>query len=323
MNILITGGAGFLGTHVISKLIEQNDNLNTLFCLENKTPINIKHDKINIIKNINHDYKSLDTIIHLAGMVNHTYNQDETIFQVNVVSTLELITIASVYNARVILASSSGVMHCHKDLDIELKREDVVDESKYSEISSKWPYYRSKILAETYGFEKAYQLGVSFLALRPSMIFGPGDDKKRSTRHIVKYLEGKQPISTNGGIDFVDVRDVADAFIASIKIPTKYGAYNLTGTKMTISDFFNKLHGLTNIPPPRIYIPKSLLGPIKTLDIIQSMITDKEFLPDQVVVEMVQHFWQSDIQKAREELGFRVRDSKTTLKDTIDYIKQN
>ena len=259
-----------------------------------------------------------DVIFHLAGMVKHTYHQDDTIYTVNVNMTLDLIDVADQYGARVIFASSSGVQHCHTSI-----KDEPSESATYSPIATKWPYYDSKIRAEKHGIQKAQQLGVSFISMRSSMMLGPGDVKKRSTQQVHKFLLGKQTICTSGGIDFVDVRDVAKVFVAAIDVEEKYATYNLTGTKMTIKQFFKILESLTTIPAPKTFIPAFLISPAKMVDEFVAQFTGKELLPDKVVVEMVQHYWQSNSAKATTELGFEVRPYKETLQATIDYLEAN
>lgn len=81
---------------------------------------------------------------------------------------------------KVVYASSSGVVGCSLDSSFC-----ATEDSPYcEEIAANWPYYRGKIEAERDAIAYAEKHGVELMCMRPSMMWGPGDDRFRSTKLV-------------------------------------------------------------------------------------------------------------------------------------------
>jgi nucleoside-diphosphate-sugar epimerase len=90
---------------------------------------------------------------------------------------------------KVVYASSSGVVGCSLDSTFC-----ATEDSPYcEEIAAHWPYYRGKIEAERDAISYAENYGVELMCMRPSMMWGPGDDRFRCTK-LVKWADLIQPV---------------------------------------------------------------------------------------------------------------------------------
>jgi nucleoside-diphosphate-sugar epimerase len=241
----------------------------------------------------------------------------------NVDGLLNMIRLAARYQCRVVYISTSGTVGCFR------KPEQWADEeAPYCEKEvGDWPYYASKIEAERKAIKLANQLAVELVILRPPILLGPGDHRHRATGHIRRMMHGKLPFILNGGMHFVDVRDVVPAMIQAMERPNPKPIYHLTGTECSIPEFFKMVGEVAGVAPPKVklppYLAKMISGAASQLENLLPKKSKSNFLPDPVVFEMATKYWGLRSRWAEAELNYHPRDPKETLTDTVVWLKKN
>ena len=140
--------------------------------------------------------KGLRGIFHLAALVRHSRRDSGEVYRTNVEGTLGMVRLAATHRCRMIFVSTSGTVGCFRSPD-----DSAAEEAPYCDDEvARWPYYRSKILAEKRARRLAEELGVELVILRPPVLLGPGDHSFRSTSHLLRYLRGKLPFVIRGGM---------------------------------------------------------------------------------------------------------------------------
>jgi dihydroflavonol-4-reductase len=131
------------------------------------------------------------------------------------------------------------------------------------------------------------------------------------------------PYTPSGGLNFVDARDAATAFISALEKGRHQEKYLLGATNMNFKELFGRLERLSGVSAPMLRVPKKLaMAGSNFIDSFYknwnktSPIQPKE-------VEQAEYFWYFDSTKAEEELNFTTRDSQETLQDTIAYLREN
>ncbi|HEX5034061.1 MAG TPA: NAD-dependent epimerase/dehydratase family protein, partial [bacterium] len=233
-----------------------------------------------------------------------------------------MIRVGRHFKCRVLFVSTSGTVGCFAD---PKSKADELAPFQEETVGS-WPYYASKIAAERQGRALAEKLGVELVILRPPVLLGPGDHRGRATAHISRLLRGKLPFIVNGGIHFVDIRDVSRAMIRAMKIANPKPVYHFCGTTYPIDRFFKTVAAIGGVAPPKLALP----GPVAALLAKVSGLLDKilppqknPILPDPVVFEMASKHWGLSSLYAGKDLGFVSRDSIQTLSDTVAWLKLN
>ena len=135
------------------------------------------------------------------------------------------------------------------------------------------------------------------------------------------FLRKQIPVVPTGGMNFVDVRDAADATAAALTRGRAGERYLLGGPNWTMKDFFGKLSRVSKVSPPHLRLPKTLnrWGASLMAEIARK--AGREPTVDRISVEMAEHYWWFDSSKAEAELGFASRDPLLTLHDTVEYLR--
>ncbi|MFH1858575.1 MAG: GDP-mannose 4,6-dehydratase [Candidatus Omnitrophota bacterium] len=272
MKILVTGGAGFIGSHLVEALIERGDELWVLDNLstgrlENLQKV-IKHPKFHLdvdsIMNetvVDHLVQEIDQIYHLAAAVGVRLIMDkpmETI-ETNVMGTKIILKTANQYKKKVLLASTSEIYGNHTDHSLCEDDNRIVGSVK----KRRWAYACSKTLDEflalAYHDEKKLPVVIAriFNTVGPRQV---GQYGMVIPNFVQAALLGK-PIRIFGSgkqsRSFNHVSDTVSALIRLMNEPRAEGdIFNVgNGEEITIEDLAKKVKTMTNSPSPFEYVP--------------------------------------------------------------------
>lgn len=319
MKILVTGGTGFLGQHLVPKLLALGHHVRVI---GRSPPVGLPAaveyvkgdllDRASVRKAI----EGVGAIYHLAGFVSFRPTDGRRMFELHVDATRELLRDVrdSGLKPRIILASTSGTIAVSKE-----ERQHTEADDYPITVVGRWPYYLSKIYEEKLALELCRKHQLPLVVLNPSLFLGPGDDRLSSTWTVVKFLNRDYPAMPNGGGSFIDVRDAAEAFAQALTRGELYGRH-LMGVNLELRDFFARLERLTGVPAPKARLPSALnvLGSQLLERLAKARGVDAKLDPGEV--EVGEHFFYFDASKAKAELGFAPRDIQQTLFDTVQYV---
>lgn len=322
--ILITGGTGFLGAHLVRRFLDAGEkNLRVMASSvpEWMTDAGVEPfagsvtDREDVAKATKH----CEAIYHLAGKVSFAYDGAAQMNKIHVEGTRLLCEAAKEHKVRnFILASSSGTSAITEDGA-------VTDESypQPVEILTKWPYYASKYYQEKTALRAFQDKGERLVILNPSLLLGEGDERLSSTKIVLDFMAKKFPYTPAGGMNFVDAADAAAAFLNALDKGRHQERYLLGAVNWTVAEFFGRLERLSGVSAPMLKVPKSVA--IAGSNFITSMFKafDKPAPFEVSEVEMGEYFWYFDSSKAEAELDFTTREPMETLQDTIKYLREN
>lgn len=304
MKILVTGGAGFIGSHLVDRLVQEGhdvvivDNLSTgkrknVNRAAEFYKIDIQSSRLEQI--FRKERPSL--VVHLAAQMNVRRSVEDPIFdaQVNILGLLNLLQQAVKHGSRkVIFASSGGAVYGEQD---------VFPAPENHPTRPLSPYGISKLTGELYLAYYQYLSGIQYVALRYANVYGPRQDPEGEAGVVAifakKMLAGEQPIINGNGRqtrDFTFVEDVVEANLAVMGQDIQ-GVYNVgTGKETTVNELFTTLIGLTGTNF------KGIHGPAKKGEQARSVV---------------------DITKIRTQLGWEPRVSLPDgLKRTVEFFQE-
>lgn len=322
--ILITGGTGFLGTHIVRQMLDAG--VKNLRVMASRVPawmtdagVEPSEGSVTNRDDVAKAVKNASAIFHLAGKVSRDNDDAAGMNRVHLEGTRLLCEAAQEAGVgTIILASSSGTIAVSET-------DEVVDETypQPVDIISRWAYYASKYYQERTAIENFDGDGRRLVIMNPSLLLGPDDERLSSTKPVLDFLGRKIPYCPSGGLNFVDARDAAAAFISALDKGKHQEKYLLGAANMTFAQFFGRLERLSGIAAPAVKVPKKLA--MAGTSIISSVYKNwgrtSPVAPNEV--EQAEHFWYFDSAKAVAELGFDPRDPQETLQDTIEYLRHN
>lgn len=291
-NILITGGAGFIGSHIANELMDNNN----ITIIDNLSTGNIKnlkseeHENLNFIEgdicNFNLDdlTSDKDYIFHLAAMasVPLSVERPEECNEINLNATVKLLKSAADNDVeKIVFSSSSAVYGENKNMPLK-ETEPPMPTS---------PYASSKAGCELYlkSFYESY--GLNYTALRYFNVFGPKQDKNSQYAAVIPnfisaLLEGKRAEIYGDGEqtrDFVYVGDVVKANINACESDYN-GIVNIaSGEKLTVNRLYDIVKNTlgSNLEPE--YLPerpgdiKHSLADVSNMEKINLKIDSSDF----------------------------------------------
>lgn len=321
--ILITGGTGFLGSHLVRQLVESGaKNLRVLTTSSNSSledsRVEIVQGSITNQEDVALAVKGVSSIYHLAGKVSRDEDDSREMHEIHVKGTRLLCEAAKENGVKsIVMASTSGTIAVTDNGDF------IPDEENTPplEIISRWAYYASKFYQERAALETFNGKGLRLVMLNPSLLLGPGDERLSSTKMILDFLSRKIPTTPSGGLSFVDARDAAAAFIVAMEKGKHGEKYLLGSVNWTFSKFFGRLERLTGVSAPMIKLPGKVA--VVGSQIINAFYKNRNWASplQPKEIEMAEYFWYLDSSKAEHDLGFAPRDPADTLQDTVKYIR--
>jgi nucleoside-diphosphate-sugar epimerase len=320
--ILVTGATGFLGRHVVDALLAAGRPVRALVRQRSRSLGALGVEQV--VGDVA-DPAALagacagaERVFHLAGLVSRDRRDATGMMRVHVDGTRNLLGAARAAGAaRVVVASSSGTIAVSDSPDMV-----ATEDSPFAlELVKGWPYYLSKIYQEQVAL--AHSAPPEVVILNPSLLLGPGDRRGSSTEDVQLFLARRIPVLPEGGINFVDVRDAAAAFVAAMDRGRAGERYLLGGPNWTLATFFGRLERLAKVPGPRLRVPASWARTGASVLERLAEWRGTQAPVGRTSVEMSQCFWYLDASKARRELGFDPRDPQETLLDTIKWIREH
>jgi UDP-glucose 4-epimerase len=242
--VLVTGGAGFIGSHVVDSLVQEGYEVRVLDNLTTGKLENIQghlsSDKIELVKGdirdlstVKESLENIDAVIHFAALVSVplSIKNPNLTFDINLLGSLNLLRSSVEKNInRFVFISSCAVCGDPKLLP-------VTEETPTNPIS---PYAESKLIGERYcqGFSERDLLRT--VILRFFNVYGPRqgmNDYSGVITRFVNLANNKSSLTIYGdGLqtrDFVNVADIAEAVLSSIKSSCASGVFNVGSGKPT------------------------------------------------------------------------------------------
>lgn len=312
--IAVTGANGLLGSFIVRKLIEQKASF---------VALKRKSSDVSLLQEVNHlitwrDAEVTDeialqealvgvtTVIHAAAIVSFNPRRYKQVMNVNVQGTCNVVNVCLANGVKRLLhISSVAALGRQKDQHV-VQENNMWVNSPLNSI-----YGESKYLAELEVF-RGQEEGLSTVIINPSVILAPADWEKSSAK-VFKYVWDEKSFYTDGFINVVDVRDVADIVFQLLDKPIEAQRFVVNAGNISFKQFFGLIAKEFECKPPSINLGKALLKIVAQLESVRTWFTGSEPLitRDTARLSGTQFFY--DNQKVKQLLGFQFQPIEKTV----------
>lgn len=323
LKALVTGGTGFVGSHVVRQLVEQGHSARVLHRKTSKLDalagISFESTLGDILDSdaLRAACEGCDWVFHVAAVADYWRADKQRMFEANVEGTRRVLDAARDAGVkRVVFTSSAAAVGIRPDGQ-------PTDESiPFNLPTKRFPYGHSKALAEAVALE-AVERGQEVVIVNPVVIMGPYDLNVLSGDFVlkIKRLGWLVPV-TSGGVAVTDVRDVARWHIAAAQHGQVGQRYILGTENIAYPDWFNLIAEIVGAPRPRLRVPSALLPLIaNTIDLLRSVGIRVPIDGNQTRLGGRNIFF--DFSKTWRELGEPQIAMRQSVQDTFDWYRQH
>lgn len=272
--VLVTGGTGMLGTHLIRKLVHDGHRVKALF--RQSIPDFLSSDQVewvqgDILDTLLLEDAMIDTplVYHCAAIVSFNDRKKNKMYKTNIEGT------ANVVNA----ALQSGVQKlCHVSSVAVFgkpKTSIPIDEGEdFTEVKTNSNYGKSKYLAEMEVWRGIAE-GLKAVIVNPSIILGAGNWKESSSK-IFKTAYEEFAWFTEGITGFVDVQDVTKAMVQLMNSELSGQRFILSAENLTYKNIFSAIAIQFNKKPPHKKVTPFIAGVVRRFEGFKSIFSNND-----------------------------------------------
>ncbi|UCH63232.1 MAG: NAD-dependent epimerase/dehydratase family protein [Fidelibacterota bacterium] len=331
--VLLTGGCGFLGQHLIRDLLQEfpevclriidlQSNPFALFDFssDNRVEVCLGLD-ICDMQAIQDAFQGMEVVVHLAGLVSPSLKDEAALKRVNVQGTRNVVQASREHDVSLFIHISSvaGLGYnndplCPADETFRFDWAIARRKNKY--------YMLTKHLADQ-EVEICRRDGLAAVILYPGLMFGPGD--YRNTANMIRAVDqGKIPVIPPGGTNVADVRDVARGIVAVLKHDLRDGNFLLSGWNLTFKEIFYTIAGETNGKAPRLILPRALRPLLYWVLRAGESITGSRLELSASELDSSFHYRYFDHSRAKSSFGWSPAISfEQTIADAYAWMREN
>jgi dihydroflavonol-4-reductase len=323
MKVFVTGGTGFVGANLVRSLLTRGYQVKALV-RGTSDQSNLQGLDVELVTGDLNDpdlgpkLRGCQALFHVAAHYSLLQKERDRLFEINVLGTRNILLAAREAGVeRVVYTSSVAAIGVPTDGSIA----DETYQSAPDRLIG--AYKQSKYWAEQEA-NQAIALGQDIVIVSPSSPIGPFDIKPTPTGDLVlRFLQGRMPAYVDTGLNFVDVRDVAQGHILALEKGVGGDRYILGNANLSLKAVLDLLGKITGRKPPKYQLPLWLpLGVAWVDEKVLGRLGKTPSVPiDGVRMSQQKMFYNGA--KAVETLGLPQTEVAIALADAVDWFKRN
>lgn len=315
---LITGGTGFVGSHLARAVARRGDAVRILIRRDSGEELLSGIDYERVVGDITdrravrRAVDGVDRIFHVAGATSFRPADAGRLFDVNVGGTRLLCEEAVEAGAERLVHTSSAAA-----IGPAAPKGRADERHPFTAGSLGIPYINSKREAEMEVL-RAGAHGLDTVIVNPTFVLGPGGRGSSSMNLVKRFLMRRVPAYVDGGLNIVDVRDVAEGHLLAEASGGRGERYILGGRNFTLQRLFADLARISGVPAPAVRVP----APVA---VGGARIAEQLGLPIGLGADEARSaslWWTYSSAKAKRELGFSARPHEETLEAAIGSMSE-
>lgn len=323
MTTLVTGAAGFLGSHVARQLVARGEDVRVLMrpSSSNRAISDLSLEYVTgdlrDAASLERAMKGVKRVFHVAADYRLWAKKPQDIYDSNVGGTKNLLAAAKGAGVEQLIYTSTVAT-------IAVDRPALPNESTDAKLGEMVGHYkRSKWLAEREALQAAKD-GLPVIVAMPTTPVGPWDWKPTPTGKIIlDFLNGKMPGYVETGLNFVGVEECAAGHLLAAEKGKVGERYLLGAENLTLKELLDTLAKITGLAAPLMKIPHGLALGVAYLESGFSRLLGKEPQIPVEGVKIARHKMFVDVSRAKRELGFKPEPVAGALERAVRWYRAN
>jgi dihydroflavonol-4-reductase len=322
--ICVTGGSGFIGSHVVRRLLDLGRDVRCLIMAGDDAPtlqglnvVRVEGDLLNPAS-LDRAMDGCDLVIHLAAIYALWLPEPDLMHRVNVDGTREVLCAARRAGVKRVVHTSSIAAVGHAPGTGRADETTAFDDWDVAD-----PYVMSKVLSEREALRALYRSDMDVVVVNPAFPFGARDLAPTPTgKLIVSLMRGELPFVMDGGFNGVDVKDVAEGHLLAAERGRSGERYILAGHDLTYREFAAQVARLCGGRGPMLSLPRPVMLRLGSAADLAARVTQMPPLFTRQSLAMTAgRFLHFDTTKAEAELGYAPGPLEAALVDAISWFR--
>ena len=322
MRVLVTGGAGFIGSHLVALLVEMGRNVRVLErhgadVRPLPEGVELMRGDIRDRASVREAVRGCEEVYHLAANPQLWVKPRRLFREINFIGAANVLEEAVSAGARRILHTSTESILTRSRQAGPIREDQVVPPGDVI-----GPYCRSKYRAECHAFELARQ-GAPIVVVNPTLPVGPGDrGLSPPARMMLDFCKGKRREYLDAELNLIDVRDVALGMVRAMERGRPGRRYLLGHENLSIREVFRSLAALTGLPEPTRRVPYPVaLAAAAVSEIVADLWMDHPPAATLTGVRLTRRRMHFDASASLAELGLSPRPVRESMAEAVAWFR--
>jgi dihydroflavonol-4-reductase len=322
--ILVTGGTGFIGSRLVSRLASGDDEVHVLVrttsdltslqeCLDR---VRLVYGDVTSAESLDGLFDGVDEVYHSAGLTYMGSRKNPMLEKININGTRNVLSAARKAGVKRVVHVSSitavGIGKANKPLD---------ENSPWNFDRIELEYARTKHVAEQIVAEEVRN-GLDCVIVVPAFVFGAGDVNFNAGRIIKDVYNRKMPFFPLGGVCIVDVEVVVDATIAAMKKGTTGERYIIGGDNVSFRELAQTIMHVTGVHQISLPLPLWAAHVISYFLNFSKNRNKISKLFNMTMFTVASEYLYFDSSKAKRDLGMRYEPYEVSIRRTFDWYRE-
>ncbi len=323
MKVLVTGANGHIGCNVVRELIDkgyvvkafvrEGSNLKGLEGLD----IEYAYGDVMKLDTLAPAALGCDRIIHLAAVYKTIAETPEEIVEPAVIGSKNVFEAAKQAGIKRVVYTSSVASIGFSDNPNQMRNGDDWNDDAQN------PYYIAKTKSEKVAQQLSRDYDIELIVLCPALVLGAYDYRVTPSNQLVMdWLNGVGQ-TYRGGLNLVDVRDVAAAHVAALEKGENRKRYVLGGDNMLVKDIGKLLKKMTGIKPMHLPMPRGVtLIFASIVEFISKLFGVRPLFTRDLVFEVIDRYGFYDCSDTNTTFGIQPRSTEECMKSSIEWLRE-